>query len=253
MDESNIKIALDSVSKSFNIGYKDNQSVLARVADFFSGKENKKKLSALKNVSFNVSKGEILGIIGKNGSGKSTLLRLIAGIYVSDEGTLSTEGKIMYINGFNYGTKPKLTMRENIFLSGSIMGLTRNEVDSLFDNIVDFSGLKDFVNTKVYQFSSGMVTRLNFSIFIHCVDVKKPDIILLDEILSAGGDIDFNNKAELKMREFIGRKAAVLVASHLLSDIKEHCDRVLWIEDGVIVEDGKPVDVISHYKAQHKA
>ena len=253
MDKSNINITLNSVSKRFNIENKNSQSVLARIVDFFSGRENKKMLSVLENISFKVSKGEIIGIIGRNGSGKSTLLRLIAGIYASDEGTLSTEGRIMYINGFNHGTKPRLTMKENIFLSGSIMGLTRIEVDGLFDNIVDFSGLKDFVNTKVYQFSSGMVTRLNFSIFIHCVDVKKPDIILLDEILSAGGDMDFENKAESKMRELIGRKATVLVASHLLSDIEERCDRVLWIEDCAIVEDGKPVDVISHYKAKHKA
>lgn len=241
-------IEVNSISKKFNIGYKDDKSVLSRLVNFLSGRENKKNFSAISNVSFEITKGEVMGLIGRNGSGKSTLLRLIAGIYVPDFGAVNSVGEIMYINGLNHGIRPRLTMKENIFLLGSIMSLHKTDVQKQFQGIIDFSGLGDFVNTKVYQFSSGMVTRLNFSIFIHFMSIKNPKIILIDEILGVGGDIDFNRKAELKIAEFIKSGITVILASHNLQDIKKYCKRVIWLEDGSIRADGDIDNILLEYK-----
>ena len=167
MTSKEISIQLKSISKKFNIGYKKHENALYRTLRYFSGRENRKILQVLEDIHLSVKKGERVGIIGRNGSGKSTLLRLIAGIYEADEGSLHTNGSLMYISGFAQGIKSKLTMRENVYLIGSIMGLSRKEVQGVFDQIVQFSDLSEFLDTKVYRFSSGMVTRLTFSIFIH--------------------------------------------------------------------------------------
>ncbi len=246
------RIIVKSVSKKFYVGHKGSENILARIVDFFSGREQKKELQAVKDVSFDASEGEIVGIIGKNGSGKSTLLRLIAEIYKADVGTITTHGKLMYINGYNHGTRPRLTMRENIFLVGSIMGLSRNEVKAKFDEIVEFSGLQDFVDTKIYQFSSGMTTRLNFSIFINCATKRSPDILLLDEVLGAGGDIDFKNKAESKMQELIKSGATVLFVSHSLKDVEKYCHKVVLLNKGVVEKIGLPDEVIPIYNSGNK-
>jgi len=252
MIQGNKKIIVNSVSKSFSIGHKGNQGILSKIIDLVSGKETKKILKVLSGVNFEIEKGEVVGLIGRNGSGKSTLMRVVAGIYNPNEGFVSVDGDTMYINGFNYGTKPKLTMSENIFLTGSIAGFSKREISSKFDDIVSFSGLGDFVNTKLYQFSSGMITRLNFSIFIHFLPQSVPDVLLIDEVLGAGGDIDFSKKAESKINDFIASGSTVLIASHNLSEIKRLCSKVLWIDKGFIKEFGQPVIVIGNYLNSHK-
>ncbi len=253
MNDSNRKlIMINSVFKKFDIGHKDKKSILSKITNFFSGRESRKKIDVISDISFDIGKGEVVGLIGRNGSGKSTLLRLIAEIYTPDSGLIICDGKIMYINGLNHGIKQRLTMKENVFLSGSIMGLSRNEVQNQFNNIVEFSGLGNFVNTKIYQFSSGMVTRLNFSIFIHFMLIKKPEILLIDEIFGVGGDLDFNRKAESKMTEFIKSGVTVIITGHQLNDIQKYCSRVLWIENGVLIEDGAPNIVIGKYRLSKK-
>ena len=139
-------------------------------------------------------------------------------------------------------------MRENIYLMGSVMGLSQEEIRNRFDQIVEFSGLRDHVDIKIYQFSTGMISRLNFSIVMHCLEYKKPDILLLDEVLSAGGDIDFQEKATKKMEELIKGGAAVILVSHSLSTINDYCDNVIWLEKGNIKEIGKPKNIIKNYK-----
>ncbi len=245
------KINVKNVSKKFDGGHVSNLGVLARIIDFIKGKKPSEKIiTAAEDISFEVSSGEMLGLIGKNGSGKSTLLRIIAGIYEPDQGDVVTHGSLMYINGFNFGTRPRLTMRDNIFLVGSIFGMSKKDIQERFDDIVDFSGLREFLDMKLYQFSSGMQTRLNFSIFIHCASKKTPDILLLDEILGAGGDVDFNTKAAEKMEEFMKGGAAVVLASHNLSDIKKYCKRVLWIDHGTVMADGSAEEVIEKYNTR---
>jgi ABC-type polysaccharide/polyol phosphate transport system ATPase subunit len=246
------KLILKSVTKKFNLGNSRGDGFLAKLIDVVSGKEKKSVKVGVDNVSFEVAHGEIVGIIGKNGSGKSTLLRTIAGIYALDGGSIEVEGdvaqpEILYINGFNHGIKPRLTMRENVYLIGTIMGLGRKQIDTVFNEIVEFAGLTDFIDTKVYQFSTGMILRLNFSIFIHCITFKKFDVLLLDEVFGAGGDIDFKSKAEERMVSLLKSGVTVLLVSHSLNDIKKYCKRVVWLEEGRLKMDGEVEEILAKY------
>lgn len=244
------RIVLDNVSKKFKIGYKDeNRSALARIVSLFSEKEPKKDFYALKNISFEVSSGQNLGVIGRNGSGKSTLLRLIAGVYEPDGGNIKTKGSVVCLMGLGYGLNPKLTMRENIYLMGSIMGLSQKDIKKRFGEIVSFSGLSDFLGTKIYQFSSGMITRLNFSVTIHCVKHSNPDILLLDEVFGAGGDIDFEEKAIKKMEELITGGTTAVLATHDLNTVEKYCDRVLWLDKGKILKIGDQKNIVMDYSS----
>jgi ABC-type polysaccharide/polyol phosphate transport system ATPase subunit len=242
-------IILNSVSKYFNIGGRNGEGVLSHVVGLFSGKEKKKKVAVLSDITLEVNRGGVLGLIGRNGSGKSTLLRLIAGIYGPDKGSVQADGHVMYINGLNHGTKPRLTMRENIFLAGAIMGFSKKDVRGVFDDIVSFSGLDEFLDTKIYQFSSGMIIRLNFSIFINFTEKRKPDILLIDEILGTGGDIDFNNKIMLKIADLMKSGKTIVMASHNLQYVASCCNRAVWIEGGKIIENGNASEVVQRYKA----
>ena len=242
------RISVVDVSKAFNIGFRKDVSALARVLSSVSGKEARRPLLVADHISFEANAGENIGLIGKNGSGKSTLLRLIAGIYSHDSGTIETDGEKIYINGFGFGLEKRLTMRENIFLIGIIMGLSQREIKERFDDIVSFSGLADFVDTKVYQFSSGMVSRLRFSITIHCLKQRNPDILLLDEVFGSGGDLSFQNEAVLKMEEFIRGGATVVLVSHDLKIIEKYCDRVIWLDRGKVKQVGMAAEVIAAYQ-----
>lgn len=234
IDNSKKRIIVKGVSKKFNIGSKGSDTALGRLVSAISGKESTKVLQALENISFEAYAGENIGIIGRNGSGKSTLLRLIAGVYRPDSGNIETNGMVMYMNGWSHGLQLRLTMRENIYLTGAIMGLGEKEIRNKFEEIVEFAGLSEFVDTKVYQFSSGMLTRLSFSIGIHCLHSHNPDILLLDEILTAGGDAEFKAKASGKMEAFLKGGATVIMVSHNMKDIEKYCDRVILLEKGKI-------------------
>lgn len=247
MNEAITKISLSNISKSFQIGYQKSDGALARLLSKIFGRQAKRTLPVLSNVSLQVKAGENVGLIGSNGSGKSTLLRTIAGIYIPDGGIISTQGDVIYINGFGLGLKQRLSMRDNIFLIGTIMGLGRKEIKKRFSEIVAFAELENFVNTKVHQFSYGMLNRLCFSTTIHCLQHKNPDIILLDEVFGAGGDLKFQNKALAKMEDFIRGGAAVILASHDLDLVSKYCNRVVLLENGKIKKEGEPQEVIPHY------
>ena len=247
MDEG-IRIQLKNVMKKFDLSLKDNQNALAKTISFLFGEKNRNDFIVLDDISFRVSKGENIGIIGKNGSGKSTLLRVIAGVYKIDGGEIKTKGELVYLTGFGYGIKPRLTMRENIYLSGSIMGLGQETIKSKFDEIVDFSGLRKYIDTKIYKFSSGMKTRLATSIGLHCVSCKNPDILLVDEVIGGGSDKNFQEKALEKMEGLLRGGASVILVSHSFNAIKKYCDKVFWIEDGKIIMRGKPNFVIKKYR-----
>lgn len=246
------RIELTNISKKFNLDFNIKQSALIKAMSFISKGRTKKEFWALKNISFQAKSGENIGIIGRNGSGKSTLLRIIAGIYLPNKGIIKTNGEIAYVTGFNQGLKPKLTMRENIYLVGSIMGLSQTDIKKRFDEIVDFSGLKDYVDIKLYKFSSGMVTRLASSIGIHCLYQKNPDILLLDEVLGAGADINYQKKALRKMEELIKGGSTVILASHNLNSIRKYCHKVICIDDGKIISQGEPKRAVEIYKGLSK-
>ena len=240
------RIIVKNLNKEFKLNRKGGGSVLSHALGTFSGGKSQ-KLRVADDLSFDAEAGENIGIIGRNGSGKSTLLRLVAGIYDSPKGSIKTEGSLVYLSGFGQGLQQLLSMRENIFLMGAMMGLSSHEIKEKFDEIVDFSGLKEFVDAKVFQFSSGMLTRLNFSVMIFCVKHHNPDILLLDEVFSAGADLDFQERAITKMEELIHGGATVLLVSHNLKMVSKYCDRVIWLEKGKIRQSGNADEVIGAY------
>ena len=250
------RIIVKNLNKKFVIGNKKNDNTLTRVIAFFlrskECKDNKKTIQVADDISFEAGEGEIVGIIGCNGSGKSTLLRLISGIYQKDSGEITTNGKLIYLNGYGQGLQERLTMRENIYLMGSFMGLSKNEIEEKFDEIVEFSGLKEFIDVKVYKFSSGMVTRLNFSVTIHCVKHHNPEIFLLDEVFSGGGDMDFSEKSIKMVENFLKNGATVLIVSHDLGIIEKYCDKVIWLDQGKIVGSGTTDNIIAEYISFNK-
>ena len=247
MDEKILRLEAKDITKSFYIDVLRDESALQGVIRFLKRKTEKKKLAVIKNISLNAYSNEVIGIIGKNGSGKSTLLRVLAEVYKADSGYIKTHGRVVYMSGFSQGLNPRLTMRENIYLMGSVLGLSQKAIRQKFNDIVEFSELGDFVDTPVYKFSSGMVVRLGFSVTIHCLNHNYPEIMLLDEVLEAGGDIGFIKKAIDKMEELIKRGATVIIASHDMENIMKYCNRVILIDSGKIIMDGKPEKVIEQY------
>jgi ABC-type polysaccharide/polyol phosphate transport system ATPase subunit len=246
------RIIVENLSKEFKMIRRGGETVLGRAVGFLS-RAKPKKMRIAEGISFEVEAGENIGIIGTNGSGKSSLLRLIAGIYAEDSGRIQTDGSLVYLAGFGQGLQSLLSMRENIYLMGTMMGLSTKEIRDRFDEIVQFSGLAEFVDAKIYQFSSGMLTRLNFSVMIFCVKHNNPDILLLDEIFSAGGDIDFQTRALAKMEELIHSGATVILVSHEMETIKRYCDRAIWLENGKIVQIGPAEKIVGAYVADKSA
>lgn len=243
------RIIADKVVKRFE-QRGTRSTALEFVSGVFSKETVKKSVFAVDSISFSVKDGEKVGIIGPNGSGKSTLLRCIADIYRPTSGTITTEGSIAYVNGFSQGLNPKLTMRDNVFLIGSLRGVSRKIIAQQLNDIVEFSGLKDFVDMRVKDYSDGMRSRLNFSVAIFALKHLNPDILLLDEVnlSSGGGDISFQEKTEEVMKELMGKHVTVVLVSHKLESVVENCDRVLWIEEGRVQAEGDPLDVAGMYR-----
>ncbi len=198
---------------------------------------------AVKGVSFEVEKGQILGIVGKNGSGKSTLLRAIAGIFSPDEGEIDLHGNSISLLSIGVGFQNALTGRENIYLSGMLLGFSREFIDEKLDEIIEFSELGDFIDRPVKSYSSGMYSKLAFSI----TAILETDIILIDEVLSVG-DAKFKKKSYAKMKELISNEErTVLIVSHSSDTIKSLCDNVLWIHDGEMKMYGTTAEVLPKY------
>lgn len=240
------RIIVENVSKKFKIGFKKSESALSRIISLFSGRESKKTLEALKGVSFKINSGEIVGIIGKNGSGKSTLLRCLARIY-DYEGQIRAKGNIISIINLGAGFHYRLTMKENIYLCCSLFGLSRKRIKEVFSSIIEFSELDNFVNTKLYQFSSGMKNRLAFSIAIHC----SPEILLLDEVFEIG-DESFKIKSAGKIEEMVKKGACVVLVSHDLGLVKKYCNRAILVEEGKIKKEGKAKEIVREYTGMEK-
>ncbi len=192
-----------------------------------------------RNVSFSLDRGEMLGIIGSNGAGKSTLLKAVSGIMVPTKGTIHREGKIAALLELASGFDPDLTVKENAYLRGAMLGYTRQFMDETYDQIIEFAELQDFQDRAFKQLSSGMKSRLAFS--IACL--VKPDILILDEVLSVG-DGAFQKKSETKMMEIINSGATTILVSHNLNQIRDMCSKVLWLHKGDQIEFGTDVEAI---------
>jgi lipopolysaccharide transport system ATP-binding protein len=198
---------------------------------------------ALRDVTFDVEHGEVVGLIGHNGAGKSTLLKLLSRITRPTEGYFEVHGRLGALLEIGTGFHPDLTGRENIFLNGSILGMKRVEIEAKFDQIVEFSGIEKFIETQVKYYSSGMYVRLAFSVAAQL----ETDILLLDEVLAVG-DIGFQQKSHEKMKSIAKAGRAVVVVSHSMKPIQELCDRVVWMDGGRIKMIGLPGEVISAYE-----
>ena len=227
-------IDVDNVSMRFNLGIEKGFSLKQWFVDF--GKHKKKKKNefwALKDVDFKINRGEVVGFIGANGAGKSTLLKVVAGVMKPTKGSVKAYGNICPMIELGAGFDSQLTARENIYLNGAVMGYSKALIDSKFEEIVEFSELRDFLDVPVQNFSSGMVARLAFSI----ATIVEPEILIVDEILSVG-DIAFQAKSEAKMMEMIKNGATVLYVSHSLKSIEKLCDKVIWLDHGNIIKIG---------------
>lgn len=245
-------IDVRNVSMKFNLGIEKEFSIKQAFVNFFSGKNKKKKRQedfwALTDVSFHVGKGEVVGLIGSNGAGKSTLLKVVSGVMKPTKGKVEVHGVISPMIELGAGFDGNLTARENIYLNGAILGYSKNFLDSKFDEIVEFSELKDFLEVPVKNFSSGMTAKLAFSI----ATIVNPEILIVDEILSVG-DIKFQEKSKKKMMEMIKGGTTVLYVSHSLESIKDLCTKVVWLEHGKVVKMGDTNKICdAYYKEQMK-
>lgn len=223
-------IEVNNVSMKFNLGIEKGFSLKQGFVDMFKKKEKiNNDFWALKNVNFDVEKGEVVGFVGSNGAGKSTLLKVIAGVMKPTKGKVSVYGNICPMIELGAGFDSQLTARENIYLNGAVMGYSKEFINSKFDEIVSFSELSEFLDVPIQNFSSGMIARLAFSI----ATIVDPEILIVDEILSVG-DMAFQKKSEEKMLNMINGGTTVLFVSHSIDQIRNMCNKVVWIEKGEV-------------------
>ncbi len=238
--EKIIAIKARNISKTFHISEDSHNTVKHRLFNFFNPPRSR-EVPAVKSMSLEIYKGECIGLLGRNGCGKSTLVKLLAGVYPVDTGYVSITGSTMLMN-LGVGMSHELTARENIYVSGSVLGLKVKEIDEIFDQIVDFAELRNFIDTKIKFFSSGMVARLGFSIAVNA----GADIMFLDEVFAVG-DAKFQEKA-IKVFEssWISGKTVVLV-SHSVETIRKYCNRTAFIKNGELLYFGDTEQAINMY------
>jgi lipopolysaccharide transport system ATP-binding protein len=243
--EKETAIKIENLSKTFKIPHEKHTSLKSLFLNIFN-KKGYTKLNALKGLNLEIRKGEFFGIIGDNGSGKSTLLKILAGIYQADEGKIKISGKISPFLELGVGFNPELTARDNIFLGGAILGLTRNEVANKFDKIVEFAGLEKFIDLKFKNFSSGMQVRLAFSLAINA----QAEVLLMDEVLAVG-DSNFQMKCLEEFNRYREQGKTVVLVSHDIASIQRYCDRAMLLENGKVKKIGQADAVCNEYVKQN--
>jgi lipopolysaccharide transport system ATP-binding protein len=252
-------ISVEHLSKEYVIGGRESKHetfrdmiVSAAAAPFrrlrrLSGESApEERIWALKDVNFELSEGDVLGIIGHNGAGKSTLLKILSRIVDPTEGLIEIRGRVSSLLEVGTGFHPELTGRENIYLNGTILGMSQVEIDQKFDAIVDFSGVERFLDTPVKRYSSGMSVRLAFAVAAHL----EPDILIVDEVLAVG-DAEFQRKCIGKMAEVAGKGRTILFVSHNTAAIQSFCKSAIWLRDGVVCAEGDSARVIGQYISSH--
>lgn len=237
-------IEVKNVSMRFNMAKEKHESLKEYFLAAVQGKLQFEEFYALRDVSFNVEKGDFYGLIGLNGSGKSTLLKIISGVFKPSAGSTVVHGTIAPLIELGAGFDMDLTARENIYLNGTVLGMTPKYIDSKFDEIVEFSELQDFLDVPLKNYSSGMVSRIAFAI----ATVTKPDVLIADEILSVG-DFLFQEKCEKRMRELMSGGTTVILVSHSIEQIERMCNKVTWLEKGRVRMTGDMRTVCDAYKA----
>ncbi len=239
---SDVAIKVDNVSKTFKLPHEKTGSIKNAFTGLFSGKRTYEKQEVLKDISFEIKKGEFFGIVGRNGSGKSTLLKLMAGIYSPDQGAIQVNGKLTPFIELGVGFNPELTGRENVYLNGALLGFNRTEIGEMYDEIVGFSELENFMDQKLKNYSSGMQVRLAFSIAIRA----KSEILVLDEVLAVG-DERFQNKCLAVFNEIKKSGRTVVFVSHDMSSVKKFCDQAVVLHKGEYKFKGNAEDAATEY------
>ena len=242
MEDQKIVIELKDVSKIFEIPHEKREYFKSFFLNPFR-RIPKEEFKALNDVSLTIKQGEFVGIIGKNGSGKSTLLKILAGIYTPTDGKVKVKGHLVPFLELGVGFNPDLSGRENIFLNGTILGMTRSFLETKYEEIVEFAEIRDFIDLQVKNYSSGMIVRLAFAIAVQ----SKADIYLLDEILAVG-DSQFQKKSLKKMLELLNSGATVILVSHSMNDVEKYCDRVVFLEKGTVKFNGNVTEGIERYQ-----
>ena len=242
-------VRAEELGMRFDLGIEKGFSLKQGFVDLLYPKKRKAKKEkpnndfwALTDVSFEIRRGEVMGLIGSNGAGKSTMLKIVAGVLKPTKGRVEAYGNICPMIELGAGFDPDLTARENVFLNGAVMGYSKKFIESKFDEIVEFSELQDFLEVPVRNFSSGMTARLAFSV----ATIVEPEILIVDEILSVG-DLAFQQKSEEKMLNMINGGTTVLYVSHAVASIKKLCNRAVWLDHGHVREIGNAKAVCKHY------
>lgn len=235
-------IRVDNISKKFRIPHEKRKTLFHNLLGVLKRQMSYEEFWALKDISFEIQKGETFGIIGKNGSGKSTLLKILARVLYPDSGSVSQEGKVASFLELGVGFQSELSAEENVYIYGSILGMTRKDVSQKYDQIFDFAELNNFKNMKLKNYSSGMYLRLAFAAAIHA----NPDIMLIDEVFAVG-DTAFQKKCTDKLNEFQNQGKTIVFVSHSMDSVQQICQRTLLLSHGGMVQIGKTEDVVKTY------
>lgn len=241
-NNAEIAIKVSNVHKTFKLPHEKQSSIKGLFINMFRGKRTYEKQHVLKDISFEIKKGEFFGIVGRNGSGKSTLLKLLAGIYSPDSGYIQVNGKLTPFIELGVGFNPELTGRENVFLNGALLGFNRKEMLAMYDEIIEFAELEKFMDQKLKNYSSGMQVRLAFSIAIRA----KSDILVLDEVLAVG-DEAFQRKCIRVFDDYKKKKQTVVLVTHDMETVKKYCSRAILINKGEVIESGNPLKIANKY------
>ena len=239
---NNIAVKVDHVSKFFKLPTESTQSLRTSLVNRFRGIKGYKEQNVLKDISFEVEKGDFYGIVGRNGSGKSTLLKIISEIYIPEKGTVTIDGKLVSFIELGVGFNPELTGRENVYMNGAMLGFSTEEVDAMYDDIVEFAELGEFMNQKLKNYSSGMQVRLAFSVAIKA----QGDILILDEVLAVG-DEAFQRKCNDYFMERKHSGKTTILVTHDMNAVKKYCNKAVLIENGLVKVVGNPDDVANQY------
>lgn len=238
-----VMVEVEHVSMKFNLSSEKFDSFKEYVIKSLKNQVSFEEFWALRDVSFEVMKGDALGLIGLNGSGKSTMLKTIAGVLKPTEGSVRVNGSVAPLIELGAGFDMDLTARENVFLNGALLGHSRKEMESFYDDIVSFSELENFMNVPVKNFSSGMVSRLAFSI----ATIGVPDILIVDEVLSVG-DFRFQEKCERRIQAMADQGTIILFVSHSIAQVKKICDKIAWLESGQLKRFGSAEEICKEYE-----
>ena len=246
-DDRPVVLSVQHVAKSFRLPTEQATGLKMAFLNWTKGVSGFTEQKVLRDISFEVKQGDFFGIVGRNGSGKSTLLKIISGIYVPDKGTVTVNGKLVSFIELGVGFNPELTGRENVYLNGALLGFTRDEIDAMYDDIVDFAELGDFMDQKLKNYSSGMQVRLAFSVAIKA----QGDILVLDEVLAVG-DEAFQRKCDnffTKVKK--DSKKTVILVTHSMDAVKRYCNNAILIKDGMIIASGDKDKVADQYTLEN--